>query len=332
MVPFQLNDGGLSVVVDGTPLTISRESPSFRYAVQAIRDDDVEELKAVIYNMNKPVQDVAQTVYSDSSVEVTEDGDVYVDGEKIHNAVASRIKTFVEQDLPINGLVKFVENLYKNPSATSIRELYDFLDHLNMPITEDGCFLAYKAVRSDYLDKYSGTISNKPGTVVSVPRNKVDDNRENECSHGLHVGCLKYSGPGGWYHNSGDKVVIVKVNPEHVVSVPKDHDATKLRTCEYTVVQDYVAPLNDTLYRVNDNQYQEVCVSRDNFVDIYDVVEDDCIQFTYNGKTRECVVDRIDYDDDDEPVRVHGILTGDEKNAGDFRCFRVEDMDEIVLL
>ena len=52
----------------------------------------------------------------------------------------------------------------------------------------------------------------------------------------VYVGCLKYSGPGGWYNSYDNKVVIVKVNPRDAVKRTKDHNATKLRVCKYEVV------------------------------------------------------------------------------------------------
>ena len=61
----------------------------------------------------------------------------------------------MREGLPFEPLVKLFENLMKNISYQTRTQLYDFLEHKNLPITEDGCFLAYKAVNSDYKDKYS---------------------------------------------------------------------------------------------------------------------------------------------------------------------------------
>ena len=41
------------------------------------------------------------------------------------------------------------------------------------------------------------------------------------------------------------KVVIVKVNPKDVVSVPHDCNCQKLRTCAYTVVAEHIGTLGD---------------------------------------------------------------------------------------
>ena len=136
----------------------------------------------------------------------------------------------------------------QNPSMQSQQELYDFLEHENLPITEDGCFLAYKAVNSDFKDKYRGTFDNQVGQVCEMRRAKVDDNRGRGCSAGLHAGALNYVAEYGSV-DAGDNIVIVKINPEDVVSVPSDCNCEKLRTCKYEVVGLYQGELPKPLYK-----------------------------------------------------------------------------------
>jgi hypothetical protein len=139
--------------------------------------------------------------------------------------------------LPVEPLVNFLKNLLANPSKRSIEELYKFLEHKNMPITDDGCFLGYKGVRDDYMDVHSGRFDNHPGKVHEMPRSKVDDDFRRGCSYGFHVGSLEYAT--GW----GPRTVIVKVNPKDVVSVPEDCNWQKLRTAKYEVIDNYNGPL-----------------------------------------------------------------------------------------
>jgi len=124
----------------------------------------------------------------------------------------------------------------------------------------------YKGIRSDWTDKYSGKIDNSIGKTIKFPRNKVDDNRENQCSWGLHVGSLDYV-----VDYCTERVVLVKVNPRDVVSVPKDHDAQKCRVCEYTVLSEYDGELvrskssieeplresNGGMYSTNDDEEED---------------------------------------------------------------------------
>jgi hypothetical protein len=154
-------------------------------------------------------------------------------------------------------MVKFLENLMQNPSKRAVDETYWFLENYGLPITDDGCFLAYKAVRNDYTDIYSGKFFNGIGGVVSMPRNMVDDNYGIDCSNGLHVGALDYVVQYGHFKKGeapvagGNRLLIVKVNPKDVVSVPKYEGHTKMRVCEYTVVSeinDVIKELDKVVY------------------------------------------------------------------------------------
>ena len=54
--------------------------------------------------------------------------------------------------------------------------------------------------------------------------------------------------------SSGDRVVIVKVNPKDVVSVPTDCECQKVRTCEYQVIADYEGPLQSIVHHSEDGK------------------------------------------------------------------------------
>lgn len=160
------------------------------------------------------------------------DGQVYVNNVPVHNVISDRIVQFVSQGLPVDPILRFLELLLENPSSRAQQELYDFLANRSLPLTEDGHFLAYKRVREDWMDIYTGRIDNSIGKIVEVKREQVDDDRRHECSYGLHVGALEYVR--GYGH--GGHVVIVKVNPRDCISVPLDHSAQKLRVCRYEVL------------------------------------------------------------------------------------------------
>jgi hypothetical protein len=137
----------------------------------------------------------------------------------------------LQEGFPIEPMVNFMENLYANPSKRAIDELYGFLEKSNLPITPDGHFLAYKKVRQNYFDVHSGTMDNSVGKIVEMARNEVDDDKDRTCSAGLHFCSLGYLG-----HFGGEKIMIVKINPADVVSIPSDYNDTKGRACRYEVI------------------------------------------------------------------------------------------------
>jgi hypothetical protein len=141
------------------------------------------------------------------------------------------------QGLPFDPMMKFLSNLMGNPSKRAVDELYDFLEAGELPITEDGCFLAFKNVRSDYKDIHSGTFDNSVGKVCEMSRNRVCDNKDQTCSSGLHFCSIAYLP--SFSDSGGGKTMILKINPADVVSIPSDYNNTKGRCCRYEVVAEY---------------------------------------------------------------------------------------------
>lgn len=183
------------------------------------------------------VMDVAERITHAAAGydDITIVGDaVYYQGAVVENTLCRRIIDMTAQGFDVGPMVAFLRNLMDNPRSSSVRELYGFLEKSNMPITPDGHFIAYKIVRADYRDVYTGTMDNSPGQTVAMPANKVDDDRNRTCSSGLHVcakGYLPHYGSG-----SRDRIVICKINPAHVVSVPVDYNDAKMRVHQYVVI------------------------------------------------------------------------------------------------
>lgn len=169
-------------------------------------------------------------------------GIVTYKGEQLHGHVVDRLVQMSSLGLPYTGLMRFLANCKRNPRPQAVEELYLFLEHGGFPILPDGCFMGYKMVRDDYMDCHSGTYDNSPGKTVSMPRDEVTDDPDIACSAGLHVGTLEYVRA---FRSSG-RIVLVKVNPADVVSVPHDYSHQKLRACKYEVVSEYLdnSPIN----------------------------------------------------------------------------------------
>lgn len=190
------------------------------------------------------VRQFAATSPHRRKVEIVNNQVIY-NGTPLHNVITRRILELHADGWPWEPVANFLDNVQQNPSYRAIQELYTFLEHRALPLTENGCFLGYKAVRPDWKDKHSGTFDNSVGKIVSVPRNTVDDDFRLDCSHGLHVGSIEYV---QGFKTDRDHVIIVRVNPKDVVSVPKEDHCTKLRTCEYEVVGEYTGDLTGLVY------------------------------------------------------------------------------------
>jgi hypothetical protein len=232
--------GSLTVFLDGKQYKIFVSEPNFQSALTAYASKDWESLRNIV----NPAEAFKKLYAKYEQIEV-KDGNVFVSGEPISTLVANRILDYLSMGLDCVPVFKFITKLNLNPSKRAVDELYTFLEHKYLPVTENGNFLAYKALRSDYTDVYTGKNDNRVGNIVEMPRNKVDDNKEVGCSQGLHAGALDYARK---YRPADGKLVVVEINPADVVSIPIDCEFQKLRTCKYKVHSEYEVPLEDLLY------------------------------------------------------------------------------------
>lgn len=253
--PYIVQGSNITVVIGTTPHTVSKSHIAYNKLLNAIKSGDWE----TVQNIIEPKQVVLNFGQGNVSVE----GDkIFWKGREMHNALTKRMVAMIQEDFPVEPLIAFMENLMDNPSKRAVNELYGFLEKNTLPITSDGCFLAYKKVRQDYLDCHSGTVLNKPAaymtdedtaaleeavgknsevtvavedgvTVVSMERNLVDDDQNRTCSTGLHFCSQDYLRSFG-----GERIVILKINPRDVVSIPNDYNDSKGRCARYEIVDE----------------------------------------------------------------------------------------------
>lgn len=254
------NDGTVTAIVSGQTYSFGKSHPNYNKLINHLKNNNIEHFEAA-YDIVSHVN-----AYCEGYVNCT-DGSLSWDGIKMPDMFTNTILDMVKQGFPFEPMLNFLDNLSQNPSDHAVVELFDFMENKNMPITYDGCFLAYKAVRNDYKDIYSGTFNNNVGDVCSVPRNKVDNNRDNGCGHGLHVGAIDYAKSyggidtddldGGTDNDGGNRLMICKVNPRDVVSVPTDSKFQKLRCCRYEVVAEFDT-IFDKVVHMTDNDIAHV--------------------------------------------------------------------------
>lgn len=179
-------------------------------------------------------------------------GVVYLDGDPVDNSCTKAILRWMEDaEQDWQPLVNFFERVQANPSEQSREQLYEFLAANEYTITPDGNIVGYKAVRERDDGSFESIHGGQPGDVqvngedapskpvqaigdvVTMARSTVDPDQFAHCSHGLHVAAWGYAN--GWFGGSSSPVLRVIVNPADVVSVPRDHNAQKMRVCRYTI-------------------------------------------------------------------------------------------------
>ena len=228
------NNGSVNAFVGGKPYAFNKSHENYDKLLAYLENGNVEHFEASY--------DIASTVehYCDGYVHV-DNGELSWQGITMPELFTDRILQMRREGFNIDPMLNFLDNMNDNPSDQAIVALFDFMQNKHLPITDDGYFLAYKAVSPDFKDIYTGNIDNSVGEEVSIERSKVDSNRSKHCSAGLHVGAIDYVKSYGGIdldqdNDGGNQIVICKVNTADVVSVPSDAKFQKLRTCRYEVV------------------------------------------------------------------------------------------------
>lgn len=222
---------------NGKVTKITKDNTRFNDAVQACKEQRFEDVeKMTVKNI------IMSAKVDDTPVIEIRDGLVYYMGNELNNEMTRRIVKMVQDGFDAKPFINFMTNLMQNPSSTAVNELYLFLEATELPLTIDGCFIAYKMVRDDYTSIYDGKFKNTVGEVVEMPRNMVDDNRNNTCSHGLHFCSKEYLTKYGSSQRDNDRLLLVKINPADVVSIPSDYNNSKGRASKYLIWKDITEP------------------------------------------------------------------------------------------
>lgn len=234
-IPYIITNNSITVVFDGISHTLNDGHLNYAAIRKAIIDRQFDKIPALV--------DIPKAInrYSYGNIKI-ENGAIKYAGQPVHNYICDKIFSFMKEGLPFEPLVAFLDKLMKNPSKRAVNELYSFLEHKAMPITPNGNFLAYKSVDSNWRDHHTGTFDNSIGNTLEMVRNAVCDDADVGCSFGFHAGSLEYARSFG---GGAIRLLIVEIDPSDVVSIPKDFDCQKLRTCKYKVVAEYAQKLPD---------------------------------------------------------------------------------------
>lgn len=274
---YIVNTKALILFLDNKQVRVEKTDALYPKVIKFF-DLPEDEQEDYVRGQLNPIEVKIDVLHGKDGFEVV-DGEVYYKGEALPTALSTKIQSIVREGLPVAHFEKFWENLSQNPSATSVNELLEFLEYKELPITEDGHFIAYKGVAADLYSIHgnsktkvvtglvdpSGRIYNGVGEVIEVTRRDVDDKRENHCSYGLHVGSLNYASSFG----SGGQLLVVKVNPKDVVSVPSDYNCQKCRVSAYKVVSLYEGEIEAPVVDADggDTVVTNVRKARNEFID-----------------------------------------------------------------
>lgn len=216
---------------DGASAVWKKNHPKFNRIIELCKNSQWIEIE-VLHNIPKAIM-INETKIEGDTLLV---GDVAIDLTEPQEPDESPIVGFIKVlrdkgvvDTDIEAVKPFLKNMFENPHINAPHEIYEYCKALDFEITEDGCFIAYKRVNDNLTSCYDGKTKHIIGQYTE--EKKFDTNRNNHCSNGLHF-CSKS------YLNSycGAKVIMVKINPKDVVSIPTDYNFAKGRCCKYLTI------------------------------------------------------------------------------------------------
>ncbi len=262
----------------------------------------------------------------DSGLSISGDT-VAIDGIPVYGALCRHIEQMHSEGFPLDPILNFVRKLRKNPSYRIREQLWGFIEACQQDggftLHSDGDIMAYKVVGNDWMDKHSHTFDNHPGCIVQMPRNEVDDDPNHTCSSGLHFCAYSYVGS---FKFDEDRLVLVKISPEDVVSIPSDYGNAKARCCRYEVVEEIGGPVKRTVY--SDSKPSGL---KNGVYDVKGDLDGRCYVFKRPGcgldfELNDIVKARLDSYDGD--VHVGCLVKFDEEDSELPWCLRFVDFDE----
>ena len=258
-IPYTITDKTVVMNIDGKQYSVHRNDDRYSDVVDAIRSEDFASIPNIL--------DIKGRLISESN------GGLYLlngmlrcGNYKVPPLLASRIIKMFKEGFNITPLTLFLENLMNNPSERSREQLYGFIEACDLPITADGHFLAYKMVTKEFKDIYTRSMDNSIGAIVEMPRQRVDDNPNRTCSSGLHFCSEGYLGHYGTEQTS--QVVVVKINPADVVSIPTDYNNAKGRACRYEIVD--ALDWNEVLPSLFTDEHSDLSDYESSMEDLFD--------------------------------------------------------------
>lgn len=272
---YTLTPHSVTIIKGTEGKVFTSEHTLFDKIKEAIFNNNLVYLDEVAYGLEK----VIKKAYV--GFEVKEDV-VFIDGEELPTALGRRLVNLADEGQPYDYVLNFWRLLNKNTSYQSIQTCYNFIEKNHLPFYNDGSgrVVAYKAVRDDFFDKYSGKIKYEIGSTVEMERRLINDDSRKLCATGMHIGSKNYAQTYG--SGSTDRLLEVLIDPADVVSVPStDGSEAKMRVCKLIVLREI--PKNEPqdmsqVWRPSEDE-------EDDDVDDYDDDFDD---------------DDEEYDDDDD--------------------------------
>lgn len=234
MIAYTVTPRAINIVLKGRMRTVDDTHPNFG-AVRAALKNYAKYPSPDLEDRIGELVDIPMFIAraTEGRVKIG-DNEVYFDDKQVHGVIASRLLSALSHGFDVKPLARFLERVRANPIPTAEDELYLWMEGSNLPLTSDGCFLAFKKVNDDYKSYHDRRTDNSIGAKLpELSAERYDTDRYRTCSSGYHFCAYNYLPA---YYGSTGRVVICKVAPEDVVSIPNDYNNAKGRAKTYEII------------------------------------------------------------------------------------------------
>ena len=202
MLQYLITDNNINIFIDYETKTVERnthlgkkiEDLLIEYQNEKNANDEIKERGGGMVDWEQHVQqqykeEIKQMLSPGFRIPHESNGQFLYDNDgnfyladypeyKIPSVLKKRMVEFLENDYPINALVNFWEKCIQNPNEEARNGLYKFLENSGHPITENGNFIAQKAVlKTKYEKIYKNlidTISYAVWKISIMKKGKAD--------------------------------------------------------------------------------------------------------------------------------------------------------------
>lgn len=220
-------------------------------------DSGIDEVMKHAVSASDEAFDVTKHV--DKEVSMTDDNNIndqnhkedtlvaLVDGKLIPDA--QRLSNYVKAS-NILGSQEGLDNMLKRLATVvderrhSVEDLMVFLERAELPISNDGRIIVYKALNKRdgvFVDFHTGKVKQEVGSLVETPLENVDPDRRRDCSNGLHLARRGYLSS-----FRCDTCVICYLDPVDVIAVPEG-TGSKIRVTKYHILEELTPEMYSVL-------------------------------------------------------------------------------------
>lgn len=277
---YVISPSAVSIMINHKTISVPKKDYRYTSIVEMCKRQDIDGLM----QLGDSFSLLKEAVMKDYRIY---NGDKDITGivnPKLYNFIKLLYKKGVVKE-ELKRIVPFLQNCLDNPYIDACTEIYDFCKAMDFEITDDGCFLAYKNVRSDLKSIFDGTTQHAVGMITKV--DAFDTDRNQTCSKGLHFCSREYL-----KSYVGDVTIVVKVNPKDVVAIPVDYNFQKGRCRQYETVS--IIGKSDYLKDLEEQQLHQSLVREGsmNPKDYIDELEED---EEWDGDILETIEDLMDH-------------------------------------